>query len=155
MRRYEVCFVLVPTHSPEEVEQFIENFKGVAEDQGASVVDVDNWGKKRLAFPVKKHSEGYYVILTLDEEAAKASAELERRFKVTDSVIRFLTIRIDGQFRRAEKLKAKQDARRPRVETTPTEPEASEPAAAKEDPVAEESTPPDSEKSAETTAPAT
>ncbi len=155
MRRYEVCFVLAPTLSPEEVEQFTENFKGVAEDQGASVVDVDNWGKKRLAFPVKKHSEGYYIILTLDEEAATASTELERRFKVTDAVIRFLTIRIDGQYRRAEKLKAKQDLRRPKAEAAKDEPGATQPAKPEEAPVAEKSATADSEKSAEATAPAT
>ncbi len=112
MRRYEVTCVLAPTLSGEEVEQAVESFRKVAEDKGAAVVDVDNRGKRRLAFPVKKHTEGYYVIYTLDEEAAEAAAELERRFKVTDPVIRFLTVRIDEAQKRAKKLKTQREARK-------------------------------------------
>ena len=114
MRRYEVTFVLAPTMSGEEVEQTVENFKKVAEDKGATVVDVDSWGRKRLAFPVKKHSEGYYTVITLDEPAAQASTELERRFKVTDTVIRFLRVRTDLDLKRAAKMKAERDAKRAR-----------------------------------------
>ena len=112
MRRYEVTCVLAPTLSPEEVEQAVESFKKTAEDKGATVVDVDNWGKRRLAFPVKKHTEGFYVIYTLDEEAAEAATEMERRFKVTDPVIRFLTVRIDEAQKRTQKLKAQRETRR-------------------------------------------
>ena len=112
MRRYEVTCVLAPTLSGEEVEQAVESFKKTAEEKGATVVDVDNWGKRRLAFPVKKHKEGYYVIYTLDEEAAEAASELERRFKVTDPVIRFLTVRVDEAQKRAEKLKSQREARK-------------------------------------------
>ncbi|MEE8584625.1 MAG: 30S ribosomal protein S6 [Acidobacteriota bacterium] len=111
MRRYEVTCVLAPTLSVEEVEQAVASFKKTAEDKGATVVDIDNWGKRRLAFPVKKHTEGYYVIYTLDEEAAEAANEMERRFKVTEPVIRFLTVRIDEAQKRAEKLKAQREKR--------------------------------------------
>ncbi len=109
MRRYEVVFVLVPTLAEEEVDQAIESFTRIAQEKSAEILEVDNWGKRRLAFSVKKHEEGIYVILSLEEPAAEAVAELERRFKVTDSVIRFLTVRVDQDLKRAEKFRAKRE----------------------------------------------
>ncbi|MFQ5739261.1 MAG: 30S ribosomal protein S6, partial [Acidobacteriota bacterium] len=105
MRRYEVVFVLAPTLSDQDVKEKIESFTQAAEEKGAKILDVNQWGRRRLAFPVKKHSEGVYTILTLEEESAKAVAELERRFKVSDAVIRFLSIRVDHSLGRAEKFK--------------------------------------------------
>ncbi|UCF37325.1 MAG: 30S ribosomal protein S6 [Acidobacteriota bacterium] len=114
MRRYEVVFVLAPTLAEEEVEQQIETFSGVAVEMGAEIVDVDKWGKRRLAFPVKKHSEGYYTILSLHETEAAAVSELERRFKVNDAVIRFLTVRVDEDLKRAEQFERRREARQKR-----------------------------------------
>lgn len=114
MRRYEVVFVLAPTMTDEEVDQLVESYSTVAQEVGAEVVQVDKWGKRRLAFPVQKHNEGYYTVLTLEEEAAKSIAELERRFKVNDSVIRFLSVRIDEEIKRAEKFEAKKERRKAR-----------------------------------------
>ncbi len=111
MREYETTFVLAPTLSEEEVEETVTGFTGVAEEKGAKVVNVDNWGKRRLAFPVKKHEDGFYVVLTLQEETVEAVTELERRFKVNDSVIRFLSIRVDEELRRAENSRQKRKAR--------------------------------------------
>ena len=107
MRRYEVVFVLAPTLSDEEVDEITEGFSKTAGESGAQVVEVNKWGKRRLAFPVEKHREGIYVLLTLEETAAMAVAELERRFKVTDSVIRFLSIRTDLDLKRAAKFQAR------------------------------------------------
>jgi small subunit ribosomal protein S6 len=112
MRRYEAVFVLAPTLTDEEVDQAIDLFKRTAEDKGAEIVSIDKWGRRRLAFPVEKHTEGVYIIFTLDEPAAVAVNELERRFKVTDSVIRFLTVRIDEDLKRAEKFKREREARK-------------------------------------------
>ena len=62
MRQYEIAFVLVPTLSDDEVEQSIATYREVAEEKGAEVVKVDEWGKRRLAYPINKHKEGiiYY-----------------------------------------------------------------------------------------------
>lgn len=119
MRRYEVVFVLAPTLSEDEVKQQIANFSAAAEEKGATILSVDEWGKRRLAFPVKKFNDGIYVILTIEEEAAVAVNELERRFRVTDAVIRFLTVRIDEDLKRAEKFKAKREAKKARRAATP------------------------------------
>ena len=102
MREYETVFILDPTLTDEQSQETINEFKKVAEDKGAEVVKVDDWGRRRLAFSVKKYNEGQYVIFTLHDESIDAVSELERRFKVSDSVIRFLSIRVDQERKRAE-----------------------------------------------------
>ena len=111
MRQYEIAFVLVPTLSDDEVEQSIAAYREVAEEKGAEVVKVDEWGKRRLAYPINKHKEGIYTIFTLEEPEAEAVDELERRFKVTDAVIRFLSVRIDLDLKRMEKFKSRREKR--------------------------------------------
>ena len=103
-RRYEVVYVLAPNLSQEEVEQYAETYSNVARELGAEIISVDIWEKRKLAFRVKKFWEGYYTILTIEEAAADAVTELERRFKVIDAVIRFLTVRIDEEQKRAGKF---------------------------------------------------
>ncbi|HSR70658.1 MAG TPA: 30S ribosomal protein S6 [Acidobacteriota bacterium] len=114
MRRYEVTYVVAPGLTPEEVEQTVDTYKGVAEEFGAKIVDVDNWGKRKLAFEVKKHKEGFYVVMYLESENGEAVTELERRFKVADPIIRFLTVRVDEEMRRAEKMKALREEKKAR-----------------------------------------
>ena len=104
MRRYEVVYVLAPNLTQEEVEQYAETYSNVARELGAEIISVDIWEKRKLAFRVKKFWEGYYTILTIEEAAADAVTELERRFKVIDAVIRFLTVRIDEEQKRAVKF---------------------------------------------------
>ena len=114
MRRYEVAIVLVPTLTEDEVEQSTETFKKAAEEKGAQIADIEQWGKRKLAYPIQKHTEGIYVIVTLEELSAEAVGELERRFKVSDSVIRFLTVRIDLDLKRAEKLTSRRKQKKGR-----------------------------------------
>ena len=115
MRRYEVAIVLAPTLTEDEVEQSTETFKKAAEEKGAQIADIEQWGKRKLAYPIQKHTEGIYVIVTLEEPSAEAVGELERRFKVSDSVIRFLTVRIDLDLKRAEKLKSRRQEKKGRT----------------------------------------
>ena len=112
MRRYEVVFVLVPTLTDDEIHQTIEIFKSAAEEKGGKIVKVDEWGKRRLAYPIRKHTEGVYTILVLEEAAAEAVSELERRFKVMDSVIRFMSIRVDLDRKRADKFKKNRERKK-------------------------------------------
>ena len=117
MRRYEVVFVLAPTLTEEEVDKWVETFSAVAVDKGATIASIEKWGKRRLAFQVQKHNEGYYTVVTLDEAEGVAVFELERRFKVTDPVIRFLTVRVDEELKRAEKFERKKDRKRKQRKT--------------------------------------
>jgi small subunit ribosomal protein S6 len=105
VRTYEVAFIVAPTQTPEELDAFIAQMQTIVEGKGGKVVKVDNWGKKPLAYKIKKFRDGYYVILTLEADGA-IIAELERRFRVVDYVIRFLSVRIDEDLKRSEKMRA-------------------------------------------------
>ena len=118
MRRYEVVVVLAPTLTEDDVEQSTETFKKAAEEKGAQIAEIEQWGKRKLAYPIKRHTEGIYIILTLEESSSDAVGELERRFKVSDSVIRFLTVRVDLDLKRAEKFKARRKKKKDRTERT-------------------------------------
>jgi len=104
VRNYEVAFIAAPTLAPEELDAFIAQMQAVVEGKNGRVVKVDNWGKKSLAYKIKKFRDGYYVILTVEADGA-IIAELERRFRVADYVIRFLSVRIDEDLKRSEKMK--------------------------------------------------
>ncbi len=117
MRRYEVVFVLAPTLADDEVDQQIETYVQTAKESGAEIIDIDKWGKRRLAFPVQRHHEGFYTVMTLEESAGRAVAELERRFKVNDAVIRFLSVRVDLELKRAGKFEQRKESRKKRIKS--------------------------------------
>ncbi len=92
MRNYETMYVLRPEMDEEQVNAAVEKFSGIIAANGGEVTKVEHWGKRRLAYEVKKLREGYYVLcyFTGGTELPK---ELERNFKISDEVIRFLVIR--------------------------------------------------------------
>ena len=94
MRQYETGFILSPGLSEEESIGFIRQMAEVVAQKKGRLVKQDIWGRRRLAFPIKRHNEGLYVFF-LYEGPGDVSQELERRFKQSDSVIRFLTIKKD------------------------------------------------------------
>ncbi len=112
MRTYEVAFIAAPTLTPEELEAFVAQMQTVVEGKNGKVVKVDNWGKKSLAYKIKKFRDGYYVILTLEADGA-IIAELERRFRVADHVIRFISVRVDQDLKRSTKMKASRQRKMP------------------------------------------
>jgi small subunit ribosomal protein S6 len=105
VRTYEVVFVAAPTLTSEELDGFISHAQSVVEGKNGKIVKVDNWGKKSLAYKIKRFREGYYVVLSIEGDGG-AIAELERRFRVTDYIIRFLSVRIDEDLKRSDKIKA-------------------------------------------------
>jgi small subunit ribosomal protein S6 len=127
VRTYEVVFVAAPTITTEELDAFIAHVQGVVEGRNGKILKVDNWGKRSLAYKIKKYRDAYYVVLTIEGDGA-AIAELERRFRVTDYIIRFLSVRIDEDLKRSEKLKAnrqrKSSSRKAPAPAGSAEPEA-------------------------------
>jgi small subunit ribosomal protein S6 len=105
VRNYEVVFIAAPTLTSEELDAFINHAQTVIEGKNGKIVKVDNWGRKSLAYKINKFREGYYVVLSIEAEGG-AIAELERRFRVTDFIIRFISVRIDENIKRSEKIKA-------------------------------------------------
>ena len=112
MRNYEVVFVAAPTLASDELEGFINHIQTVVEGKNGKVVKVDNWGKKSLAYKIKRFREGYYVVLNIEGDGS-AIAELERRFRVTDYIIRYISVRIDEDLKRSDKIKAARQRKAP------------------------------------------
>ena len=111
MRQYETGFVLSPALSEEETAQFIQQMAEIVAQKKGHMVRQDVWGKRRLAFPIKRFQEGVYVFFTY-EGGGDVSTELERRFKQTDTVIRFMTVVKDPRdlVRRKKKRRAEEAA---------------------------------------------
>lgn len=119
MRIYELIFIIKPDIPDEEVDAAVEQCQGWITDGGGVIDKIDRWGKKNLAYEIRKYTQGYYVLIQyrLDENPAH-SKEIERRLRVADAVIKFMTVRIDEDLKRAEKLKAKRAARNARKPQT-------------------------------------
>ena len=127
MRIYEELFIVKPDAPEEEVDQFIEQLRTQLISAGATVDKVDKWGKRRLAYRVDKYREGAYVLLqfTAGPETVK---ELERRLRVQDMVLKFLTVRTDQTLKRLEKRKKQRDKRASRrAESAPAGPAPAQP----------------------------
>ena len=136
MRIYEELFIVKPDAPEEEVNAFVEQLRGQLTAAGATVDKVENWGKRRLAYRVDKYREGTYVLLqfTAGPETVK---ELERRLRVSDAVLKFLTVRIDETLKRLEKRKKARDKRAAkRASQAPAAPIPAAPAAERPGPAA-------------------
>ncbi len=126
MHKYETIFIIRPDAVEEEVDKLIAQMEGVVAGAGGKMEKVEKMGRRKLAYRVARYREGLYALF-LFEGGGDTVKELERRFKVTDAVIKFLTVRIDEELKRAEKLKAlrvKQQAKkhRPRAAAAPAPP---------------------------------
>jgi small subunit ribosomal protein S6 len=110
MRIYEELFIVRPDATEEEIEPFIEQMKQVIVSAGGTVDKVDKWGIRKLAYRVAKRTEGYYVLfqVTSGPEAVK---EMERRLRVTDLVMKFITVRIDERLKKIEKRRKEREKR--------------------------------------------
>jgi len=110
MRIYEELFIVRPDATEEEVEPVIEQMKGVITHAGGTIEKVEKWGMRKLAYRVSKHNEGQYILIVFNAKADTVK-ELERRLRVSDMVIKFLTVRIDEKLKRIEKRKKARDKR--------------------------------------------
>jgi small subunit ribosomal protein S6 len=117
MRIYENLFIVKPDASEEETDAFIEQMKTVVTNAGGTVDKVEKWGKRKLAYRVLKYREGSYVLVQFSA-AAETVREFERRLRVSDLVVKFLTVRIDETLKRLEKRKKERDKRAHRKATT-------------------------------------
>ena len=105
IRQYEVVFIVDPTVD-DEVARLTDNFKQVVVDQGGTVTKAETMGKRQLAYEILHKREGTFVLMEI-EGSGREIAELERRMRVNDRVLRYLTVRVDEDRRRAEKLKGR------------------------------------------------
>ena len=96
MQFYESIFIVRPTLSDEDTAKIIEKMKGVIEKSGAALLKSENWGKKKLAYEVNRERKGTFVYLHFKAEGGVVG-ELERSYRLEDSVIKFLTVRLDQE----------------------------------------------------------
>jgi small subunit ribosomal protein S6 len=105
-RQYEVVFIVDPATEDDEVSRLTESLKQIATDQGGTVTKTESMGRRPLAYEILHKNEGNFVLLEI-EGSGREIAELERRMRVNDRIIRYITVRVDEDRRRAEKFKAK------------------------------------------------
>ena len=95
MNKYEIAVVLSAKLEDEERAAIIERIKGLVERFEGNVTSVDDWGKKRLAYEIQKMKEGFYYFIQFNA-ASTAPAEIERRVRIMENVIRYLCVRVDA-----------------------------------------------------------
>ncbi len=106
MRTYEVAFIAAPNTADDDLSKLNSQIEHIVAERGGKITKVDNWGRRKLAYRIGKFDEGIYTFVYI-EGVGQEIAEVERRLRVTDFVIRHLTVRTDEDLKRAAKLKAK------------------------------------------------
>ena len=97
MRTYETIFIVHPDVVGDDLTAAIDKYKQILVDEGASVLKVDNWGTRTLAYMVKKQTQGCYVLVIFDAPAT-AIAEFERRMRIDEAIIKFQTVMLEGGY---------------------------------------------------------
>ena len=135
-RLYEVMFIVRPDAADEDVDKLIAGFTTSVTNGGGVVKNVEKMGRRKLAYLVRKFNDGNYILLTIEADGAVV-AELERRLRVSEPVIKFLTVRMDEEEKRLAKIKAIRASRRKLSAEQPATAAAHSPAPAPPAPAAE------------------
>ena len=116
MRTYEIIFILKPDLPEGEADRFVTQMEGVVTATGGTLRKVDRMGRRHLAYRIQKYLEGEYVLLVTDSEAPTVQ-EVERRLKVADPVLKYLTVRVDEDMKRLAKRQQERAKRSTRKRT--------------------------------------
>src|SRR5690606_39613066 len=103
-------YIIDPDTADEKVTAINESIKGIIENGGATIVRMDDGGRRDLAYPINKKTQGYYMLFEI-EGSGQELLELERRMRVNDAIMRYITVRVDLDRKRADKIKAKRDSK--------------------------------------------
>ena len=129
-RLYDLIFIARPATPEEEIKKVLSGIEHTCAEKGGKIEKTEHWGTRKLAYRVAKHREGIYVYQQIRTNHGELIAELERRLRVQDVVIKYLTVRLDEDLKRQKKLVGKREqraARRPR--RTPAAPQSTPQAA--------------------------
>ena len=118
-RTYEVMFIVRPDIVEEDLEKLISTLEGQVGTAGGTVKSIERMGKRRLAYIVRKFREGIYILFTVESEAGQIVREIERRLRVTEPVIKFITVRVDEEQKRLDKVKLDRASRQRRQPAPP------------------------------------
>ena len=109
-RTYEIMFIVRPDVEEADLDKLIEGFSANVTNGGGEIKSVEKMGRRRLAYTVRKFNDGFYVLLTI-VAAGSLIAEIERRLRVSEQVIKFITVRMDEEEKRLAKVKAIRDTK--------------------------------------------
>ena len=109
-RSYEVMFIVRPDVEEADLDKLIEGFSNNITTGGGEIKSVEKMGRRRLAYTVRKFNDGFYLLLTILAEG-KLITEIERRLRVSEQVIKFITVRMDEEEKRLAKVKAIRDTK--------------------------------------------
>src|SRR3954449_12055873 len=124
MRIYEELFIVRPDATDEEIDPVIEQVRNIVTPSGGTLDKVEKWGVRKLAYRVVKYNEGQYILLQFTAKAETVK-EIERRLRVADVVLKFITVRIDETMKRIEKRKRAREKRAARKPPAPPSPAVS------------------------------
>jgi len=110
-RTYELMFIVRPDMAEEDLDKLISTLETAVSSSGGTMKNVEKMGKRRLAYTVRRFHDGMYILLTV-EGSGGLIHELERRLRVTEPVLKFISVRIDEEQKRLDKIKAISDARK-------------------------------------------
>ena len=96
MRRYETIFILRANTGEEDIKRVIDYTSDIIAKANGTIIELNQWGMKKLAYLIKKESLGYYVFVDFACEP-EAIAEIERRFRIDDAVIKYMTVKVDDE----------------------------------------------------------
>ncbi|MGQ9617610.1 MAG: 30S ribosomal protein S6 [Candidatus Aminicenantia bacterium] len=108
MRKYETGFILSPALSEEEIREFLSGIRKFIEEAKGSIIQEEHWGRKNLAYKIGKFNEGNYYFFFYEGDPF-IPKELERRFKQSEKVLRFLTVKMDDYLKKMEKIMSKKE----------------------------------------------
>jgi len=109
-RVYEMMYIAAPTTASDDIEKFNDALSKIVEAEGGSVVKLEDIGIRKLAYKINKLSEGHYVLFEI-EGSGREIAELERRMRVNDAIIRYITVRVDEDRKKSDKIRSKRENR--------------------------------------------
>ncbi len=116
-RLYDLIFICRPATPEEEIDKMIATLEHSIAERGGKVEKKEKWGARKMAYRVQRHREGYYVLMVLRATQGDMIHELERRLKVNDAVIKYMTVRLDEDIKRQKRLQQRRErkaSRRPR-----------------------------------------
>jgi len=131
-RIYEVVFIIDPSADDEEVMKLSEAVQKIVTSQNGAITKTEVMGKRQLAYEINHKREGTYVLLEIEGSGAEI-AELERRMRVNDRILRYITVRVDEDRRRADKLKERRARKAAKRATAPKQRESAPPGGAEEE----------------------
>ena len=122
MRRYEQVYILRPSLSEEQITTIIENTNQLIQDDGGAIIFLNKWGMRKLAYLIKKETQGYYVLCDF-AASPEIVAEIERKFRIDDAVLKYLTVKISDSISAEEIEVAQSEAEAKAVMPEPEEDE--------------------------------